>query len=216
MRTADGAKEGSASVNKDNDLARRMQLVIVTSVVLAAASMGVKHLVAKGYIAYNVVTRFTPTLVLLGAVIVASYGLCWSLIKIFGARAWPLSEHQANIGPNTNFDRRSMSSEIMQYVLDLIEFEVQRRPRAIEFEMAYQSRIAIDRIKFAIKHTEQFGPRTDEMREVGLQLLDALNRLESADRQFQRRFQSAPDPAAHETNNQAVNGTTRPATRDSV
>jgi hypothetical protein len=206
--------KGVQSVNKDNDLTRRMQLVIVTSVVLAATAMSVKQLVANGYIAYDVVTRFAPILVLFGAVVVASYGLCWSLIKIFGARALPFSEDQASIGSNTNFDRRSMSSEIMQYVLDLIEFEVQRRPRAIEFEIAYQSRVAIDRIKFAIKHTEHFGPRTDEMREVGLQLLDALNRLESADRQFQRRFRSAPDPAAHETTNQAVNGTNRPSGQD--
>jgi hypothetical protein len=33
--------------------------------------------------------------------------------------------------------------------------------------MAYQARVAIDRIKFAIKHTEQFAPRTDTIREAG-------------------------------------------------
>jgi hypothetical protein len=32
------------------------------------------------------------------------------------------------------------------------------------------------RIRFAIKHTEQFGPRTDQMRDAGLQLLEALQR----------------------------------------
>src|SRR5215471_3051175 len=62
------------------------------------------------------------------------------------------------------------------------------RPSPIEFEMAYQVRVAIDRIKFAIKHCEEFGPRTEQRREVGLQLLDALDRLESAERNFQRRF----------------------------
>lgn len=95
-----------------------------------------------------------------------------------------------------------MNSVITEYFLDLIEAEVQRRPRAAEFEMAYQTRIAMDRIKFAIKHTEQFAPRTTEMREVGLQLLDALNRLDSADRQFQKRFRAAPDLALQEKERQ--------------
>ena len=53
--------------------------------------------------------------------------------------------------------------------------------------MAYQARIVIDRIKFAIKHTEQFARPCDTMREVCVQLLDALDRLEAVDRQFQVR-----------------------------
>src|ERR1019366_2814906 len=80
-----------------------------------------------------------------------------------------------------------MRSEVMRHVPKNIEDEVNSRPSAIEFEMAYQSRIAIDRIKFAIKHTEQFGPRTDQIREAGLQLLDALQRLKTVDRRFQER-----------------------------
>jgi hypothetical protein len=63
-------------------------------------------------------------------------------------------------------------------------------PTAFEFEMAYQVRVAVDRIKFAIRHTEQFAPQTDSIREVGLQLLDALERLESVDRRFQQRSRS--------------------------
>jgi hypothetical protein len=59
----------------------------------------------------------------------------------------------------------------------------------MEFEFAYQARVAMDRIRFAIKHTEQFAPHTDPMQEVGLQLLDALQRLETADRRFQERSQ---------------------------
>lgn len=65
--------------------------------------------------------------------------------------------------------------------------EPRGRPSPIEFEMAYQARIAIDRIRFAIKHTEQSGLHSDEMREAGLQLLDALERLETVDRRFQDR-----------------------------
>src|SRR5690349_22935025 len=84
-----------------------------------------------------------------------------------------------------------MSSEAMHEFLETVEAEVQSRPTPTEFEMAYQARIAIDRIRFAIKHTEQFGPRTDQMREAGMQLLDALQRLESAERSFQRRFRAS-------------------------
>ena len=56
----------------------------------------------------------------------------------------------------------------------LTPVEPRDHPSPIEFEMAYQARVAIDRIRFAIKHTEQFARQTDRSREVGLQLLDAL------------------------------------------
>jgi len=75
----------------------------------------------------------------------------------------------------------------MHQIVEALEAEVQTRPSPIEFEMAYQARVAIDRIKFAIKHTEQFARPCDTMREVGMQLLDALERLESLDRRFQAR-----------------------------
>ena len=88
-----------------------------------------------------------------------------------------------------------MSSEAMHQFLDQIEADVQSRPSPIEFEMAYQTRVAIDRIKFAIKHTEQFAPRTDTIREAGLQLLDALERLESVERRFQQRSRSGRNPS---------------------
>jgi hypothetical protein len=84
-----------------------------------------------------------------------------------------------------------MSSEIMHQIVELIEAEARSRPSAIEFEMAYQARVAIDRIKFAIKHTEQFSKPYIHMREAGLQLLDALERLESLDRRFQIRSRIA-------------------------
>lgn len=80
-----------------------------------------------------------------------------------------------------------MKPDIMRQVMQTIDARAQSRPSPIEFELAYQARVAIDRIRFAIKHTEQFAPRTDEMQEAGLQLLDALERLESAERNFQSR-----------------------------
>ena len=80
-----------------------------------------------------------------------------------------------------------MSSEIMHQILKAIEDEVNSRPSAIEFEMAYQARVAIDRIKFAIIHVEKFAKPCDQMREGGLQLLDALDRLDAVERRFQAR-----------------------------
>jgi hypothetical protein len=79
-----------------------------------------------------------------------------------------------------------MKSELAEEIFELIEAR-SHAPTPTEFEMAYQARVAIDRIRFAIKHTEQFAPRTDELREAELQLLDALERLESVDRRFQQR-----------------------------
>ena len=80
-----------------------------------------------------------------------------------------------------------MKSELAQEIFASIEARSQARPTAMEFEMAYQARVAMDRIRFAIKHAEQFGPQTEPMREVGRQLLDALQRLETMDRRFQAR-----------------------------
>src|SRR5688500_11350587 len=67
-----------------------------------------------------------------------------------------------------------MTRELAEHVIGLIESGPDSRPTSMEFEMAYQARIAIDRIRFAIMHAEQFRPHTDQLREAGLQLLDAL------------------------------------------
>ena len=81
----------------------------------------------------------------------------------------------------------------MHQIVKSIEGEARSRPSPIEFEMAYQARIAIDRIKFAIKHAERFARPCDAMREIGLELLDALERFESSDRRFQLRSRIAAD-----------------------
>jgi len=101
-----------------------------------------------------------------------------------------------------------MSSEMMHQILQTIEEEMNSRPSAIEFEMAYQARVSIDRIRFAIKHTEQFCPRSDQVREIGLQLLDALERLEIVDRKFQSRSRrsSRTNHLGTENANGSVNG----------
>jgi len=99
-----------------------------------------------------------------------------------------------------------MSSDAINESVQPIEDSAHSRPSGIEFEMAYQARVAIDRIRFAIKHTEQFGPRSDQMREAGLQLLDALQRLETVDRCFQARSRRRESRTAASGARLAVNG----------
>ena len=98
-----------------------------------------------------------------------------------------------------------MSSDATSESVQSIEESANARPSATEFEMAYQARVAIDRIRFAIKHTEQFGPRSDQMHEAGLQLLDALQRLETVDRRFQARSRSRGSRTAASGTRQMVN-----------
>ena len=85
----------------------------------------------------------------------------------------------------------AMSSEIMRQIVEMIEADVMSRPSSIEFEMAYQVRIAIERIRFAIRHVDQFGGPCPQMRDAALQLLDALDRLETIDRRFQIRSRTS-------------------------
>ena len=87
-----------------------------------------------------------------------------------------------------------MNSDIMSEVLPMVDGEVQSGPTAMEFELAYQARVAMDRIRFAIRHGEQFAPQTDQMHETNLQLLDALQRLETAERRFQERSRVGKGP----------------------
>jgi hypothetical protein len=84
-------------------------------------------------------------------------------------------------------EKQIMVSELAEEIFALIEARSPGRLTPMEFELAHQARVAIDRIRFAIKHIEGFGPHTEQMREAGLQLLDALHRLESTDRRFQAR-----------------------------
>jgi hypothetical protein len=90
-----------------------------------------------------------------------------------------------------------MNSKVMEQIRQIIDASAQAQSTPMEFELAYQARVAMDRIRFAIKHTEQFAPHTDQMQEAGLQLLDALERLEAAERNFQRRFRCSRFPVNH-------------------
>ncbi len=104
-----------------------------------------------------------------------------------------------------------MSSEAMDQILQMIEEGANSRPSAIEFEMAYQARVVIDRIRFAIRVTEHSPDQPEHLREANFQLLDALGRLETAERSFQQKFQprsrcGVPEGAKHRLNGAEVAG----------
>jgi hypothetical protein len=79
------------------------------------------------------------------------------------------------------------TSELAKELFSLVEAKVLSRPTPTEFEMAYQARIAMERIRFAIKLSERARDESGEALEAGIQLLEALNCLESVDRRFQER-----------------------------
>jgi hypothetical protein len=109
-----------------------------------------------------------------------------------------------------------MRSDIVKKFVAMIEAEVQDRPSPAEFEMAYQARVAMDRIRFAIKVTEMSTERCEPLKEAGMQLLDALDRLESAERRFQDRWRASSHskPRNPDLGVRATNGTARAASGD--
>ncbi len=88
------------------------------------------------------------------------------------------------------------SSELAREVFALVEARIRSRPSPIQFEMAYQARIAMEQIRFAIKQIEKQLPGSHLVCEASLQLADALDRLQSADRHFQEQLRSLRAPAA--------------------
>jgi hypothetical protein len=59
-----------------------------------------------------------------------------------------------------------MTSNFMHQIVEMIECAAYSRPSPMEFEMAYQARVATDRIRFATKHSGQFSQLSDQMREA--------------------------------------------------
>lgn len=87
-----------------------------------------------------------------------------------------------------------MKTEFGRKVFSLVEAAVHREISPFEFEMAYQARVAIDRIRFAIKVTEQSANQPEQLQEACFQLLDALNRLKAAEESFQSIFRCGCQP----------------------
>ena len=78
------------------------------------------------------------------------------------------------------------SSELAKEVFSLVEEKIFSRRSSMEFEMAYQIRVAGERIRFAIKAMDKIGSGPTSVQEISLQLLDALKRLEDTERRFQK------------------------------
>jgi hypothetical protein len=90
------------------------------------------------------------------------------------------------------------SAELAREVFSLVEAKTIYRPSPTEFELAYQARVAMERLRFAVKLTEQADKIPEQLREAVLQLLDALDGLEAAERSFQCRFRSGSDSNVNE------------------
>jgi hypothetical protein len=84
-----------------------------------------------------------------------------------------------------------MTSESTETILRLISDRANSTPSALEFELAYQARVAIERIRFAIRVSEHSCGRPEQVREANFQLLDALGRLEAAERSFQQKSRTS-------------------------
>jgi hypothetical protein len=98
-----------------------------------------------------------------------------------------------------------MKSDVAQEVFSLIQVAC-GRSSAVEFELAYEARVAMDRIRFAIKVTEDPTTRQEQLREAGVQLLDAFERLKKAEYNFQQCFRSSPSYGNPEVRRQGLNG----------
>jgi len=79
------------------------------------------------------------------------------------------------------------SSELAKEVFSIVEKKVISDRASMEFEMAYQMRVAGEKIRFAIKAIDEIRVGPTSAQETSLQLLDALNRLEETERRLQSR-----------------------------
>jgi hypothetical protein len=83
-----------------------------------------------------------------------------------------------------------MNPEIAREINAMLDAAAKSGPSAVEFEVAYHARVVMDRIRFAIRVMEQSPLNPDQLRESGIQLLDALDRLDRIDRRFQTRLKT--------------------------
>jgi hypothetical protein len=78
------------------------------------------------------------------------------------------------------------TSQLAKEVFSIVERKVLSDSPSMEFEMAYQMKVAGERIRFALKSMDRIAPGAT-VQEISLQLLDALDRMERVDRRFQRQ-----------------------------
>jgi hypothetical protein len=87
------------------------------------------------------------------------------------------------------------TAEFARKVIAMVQTEMPIRPAAIEFEIAYQAKVAVERIRFAIKQIDVQARDSAQLREVSLHLLDALDRLQSAEQHFQESWRTSATAA---------------------
>jgi hypothetical protein len=161
----------------------KVRTVGLGSTFLASAVIGLT-LVADSRLSGTVGSGTRPGRILLLAV--AGILCVANLALVCAHRAKARCTNQ-NSGP-TPGEEGFMPSEMIRQVLRMIDARGSFASVAVDYELAYQARVAIDQIRFAIRRTEEFAPRTDQLREDGLQLLDALDRLQSTEHGFRSAF----------------------------
>ncbi len=77
-----------------------------------------------------------------------------------------------------------------QYRSQCLVLQLLRHPSPLDFEMAYQARVAVEPIRFAIRSVQQIRSAATCLKQASPQLLDAFDSPESAFRHFQHRFRS--------------------------
>jgi len=85
-----------------------------------------------------------------------------------------------------------MKTENARELIDFIDERAKAKSSLAAFELAYQARVAVERIRFAIKELERTTVDSASARGIDLQLLDALDRLQSAEHHFQQTFRRLP------------------------
>jgi hypothetical protein len=80
-----------------------------------------------------------------------------------------------------------MTSKFVEELVAELTLVAHSAPSAFEFEMAYQCRVACDRIRFAIRNIEPRETGPGALRDSCLQLMEALGRLENVERRFLSR-----------------------------
>ena len=82
-----------------------------------------------------------------------------------------------------------MTAKPFARLLSIINGQNTAHLAPVHFELAYQARLSVEKIKFVIKQLDSSNQDARTQESI-LQLLDVLDRLQSADQHFQDQFRS--------------------------
>lgn len=91
-------------------------------------------------------------------------------------------------------------------LLELFDTYSAENQTPLAFELAYQVRVAIDKIRFAITQIDSCAKHSSQVHEASLQLADTLDRLSAADRKFDRSVRVARTQFRIRTNGNGITG----------